>query len=230
MCRYWSELLPDSILLVAYGGAEDEFEQLKWDNKVFINDKSLRTQDHQRECQSYAGVYRSVIRSISGLDIDRIYFTEFDQIPLQSNFFELLEYERVESRADTLMYGLTHVGDTGHAHYLYHSSKPSFFDQIENYSVRTDKKVVLSAFGFGQYWIRDAFEQMAMLDDKVGCYLEIWAPTIAHHLGYRVKGMRDPHNCNQYFGDFTGKLEEFKKRGCLCIHPVKDNWDQDDIV
>ena len=225
MCNYWGELLPDVKLVLAYGGTQEEFDGIDWQDKVFIDDQTLRTKNHQRECQSYTAVYRGVLGLLSGRGFDRILLTEFDHVPLRSDYFNLLELARDEARADVMMYGLYQVNDIGHAHSLYHATKVLFFEQIERISLRSEKDVVFSSYGFGQYWQWEAFEEMAKVNDEVGCYLEIWAPTIAHHLGFRVKRIKDVEKCNNYYGDFTDRVEELKNRGGWCAHPVKKYWD-----
>lgn len=226
MCQYWNSLLPDVKVIVAYGGNEAAYNQVEWDDKVFVADDALRTSDHQRECQSYACAYRDAMHIIAKYECDRVLFTEFDHVPLRSDYFLLLEDALIDSRADVLMHGLCRVNDTGYAHFLYHADKPSFYEQIARISYREAKDVVLSAYGFGQYWTREAYAMMAEIDDEVGCYLEIWAATVAHHLGFRVKSIPDPNQCNDYFGEFTDKINDLKEAGSWSAHPLKHYWDE----
>jgi len=227
MCRYWRTLFPDVDLLVAFGGYIEQFKKVSWEKKIFIDDSSLRTRDHQRECQSYVEVYRAVREYFASDSVDELLFSEFDHIPLRKDFFTLLSNQMDEEGADVLMHGLTMVNNTGHAHYLYHANMLGFFQQIANFSIRPDTSQVLSAYGFGQYWKWEAFEQMAIIKDEVGCYLELWSPTVAHHLGYRVKATKDHWHTHDYYGDQTASVEGLKKLGCWSVHPAKNHWDSD---
>lgn len=229
MCRYWQSLLPDVSIVLAYGGSRENFNAIDWPEKVFVDDEALRTRDHQRECQSYTSVYRAAMQSLGDQSYDRIFFTEFDHVPLRPDYFSLLESTRHQAQADVLMHGLCRVNDTGHAHFLYHAEKPSFYEQIVGFSVREDKDVVLSAYGFGQYWTREAFELATQVDDRVGCYLELWAPTVAHHLGFRVIGVQDPLHCNDHYSEFSDRLKELKDGGAWSAHPVKHSWDEEAV-
>ena len=227
MCRYWQGFFPDLSIVLAYGGTRDAFKVIDWPEKVFIDDEALRTRDHQREFQSYTSVYRAAAELISGRGFDRVIFTEFDQVPLRKNYLDQLECLRVAKHADVLMYGLYRVNDTGYAHFLYHAEKSGFFEQVAAFTCREDPRVVLSAYGFGQYWTADAFAAMAEVDDEVGCYLELWAPTVAHHLGFRVKATPDPLRCNECYGEYTLEIDNLRYEGSWCAHPVKYLWDRD---
>src|SRR6266704_2438380 len=51
--RYWESLLENGDVVVAYGGPRESFGHIQFQKKLFIDDASLRTLDHQREGQSY---------------------------------------------------------------------------------------------------------------------------------------------------------------------------------
>src|SRR5256885_11831499 len=62
LATYWESLLENGDVVVAYGGPRESFGHIQFQKKLFIDDASLRTLDHQREGQSYTGVFKEVSR------------------------------------------------------------------------------------------------------------------------------------------------------------------------
>ena len=59
MLAHWSTCVAPDSLLLAYGGSESEFPSIDHKPKFLVEDKRLRTKDHQREFQSYTGLFRA---------------------------------------------------------------------------------------------------------------------------------------------------------------------------
>lgn len=226
MCDYWERLFPECALLIAYGGSFDHFEKIKGVQKVYIDDLRLRTKDHQRENQSYAGVFRAVSGYLKGSEYEYVYFTEFDQIPLCRDLLQGLIRELKRLDADVLFHGLEQVDGTGSAHYLYHQAKDNFLASLRKFSRRPDYRVVLSSLGFGQFWKRSGFDDVAALKDDVEVYLELWIPTVAHHLGYRVKNVSFSKEHSTMTGDRVAEIKKCLEQKVECLHPVKTLWEK----
>jgi len=225
MVEHWRTLFPNIDLIVAYGGERKVFDSIQAVTKVYIDDVRLRTIDHQRECQSYDGVFREVSNTIKNKGYDYVYFTEFDHVPLVKDLHSLLLNQMNREGADILFYHLKRVDASSNAHATYHSSKKGYNCFIKNISVREDLTVMLTALGFGQFWKRECFDEVSKLEDDIGIYLEVWMPTMAHHLGYRVRGMREQDSYNQYYGNLSNEeIKEYAKSGAWTVHPVKDKW------
>src|SRR5204863_3522670 len=62
LATYWESLLENGDVVVAYGGPHESFGHIQFQKKLFIDDSSLRTLDHQREGQSYTVVFKKVSR------------------------------------------------------------------------------------------------------------------------------------------------------------------------
>ncbi len=226
MVAWWQQHVPGSGILIAYGGTRERFESLDVPAKVFVEDARLRTRDHQRERQSFGGVFTAVNRWLSDhLDYRYIHFSEFDCIPLCRDLFSRLETRLEEEKADVLGCHLQRVDGTNHPHYLYHSSDPSFQAFLRNLSVREDHRVVLSMLGCVSFWRREAFTAVAVVEESPPLYLEIALPTIAHHLGFRVRGLEDQSPWICPLGDFSSRLEELRTAGAWMAHPVKRFWE-----
>jgi hypothetical protein len=52
-------------------------------------------------------------------------------------------------------------------------------------------------------------------------YLEIWLPTLAHHLGFRVRDLPDQNPFVRNLGDMTGSMEAARRAGAWAVHRVK---------
>ena len=226
MHDFWARKFPQVDIIIAYGGTEENFSKLDMKSKCYISDTRLRTSDHQREKQSYHGVMRECIALLKDTKHQYVYFTEFDQIPASDELFEYLQKRLIDEDADALLYGLRRVDGTSSAHYLHHIVDPGFISQFAARSVREDKNVVLSAYGFGQFWKKEAFQTVANSNELVPSYLELWIPTVAHHLGYRLRGMEGQDQYNVVYGDFADVFKRLKNNGAWCVHPVKNFWCQ----
>lgn len=226
MAAWWRQRTPDADLLIAYGGTRERFAALKVPDKVFISDPRLRTRDHQRERQSYAGVFSAAQEWLKARPACRfICFTEFDCIPLHAGFWSLLEERLAAEKADVLGCRLTRVDGTNHPHYLYHLADPGFLPLLRRISRRADPGVVLSMLGCLSFWTRDAFTAVAAAGESPDLYLELAMPTLAHHLGFRVRGLPDQSPFVRPSGDFTGTLDSLREAGAWLAHPVKGFWE-----
>lgn len=223
MVRWWKENAPGPEILVAYGGSRERFDRLGVPYKVYVDDSRLRTRDHQRERQSFAGVFMAVNEWLSGHpEFQFIHLTEFDCIPLCPDLFGRLEGRLTEEKADVLGCRLERVDGTNHPHYLYHQSHPEFESFLGKLSVRRDPRVVLAMLACVSFWRREAFSAVAGAEENSPLYVEIALPTLAHHLGFRVRNLSDQSQFVQPVGDLGDRLETLRDQGAWMVHPVKE--------
>ncbi len=220
---YWNEMFPESDVMIVYGGTNENFEKVDYSAKRMVTDSRLRTQNHQRECQSYTGVFDQILTEVKKADYDFVYFTEFDHLPLRKDMFELLINQLGDN--DVQFHVLQQIDRTNNPHYLYHLAKSNFKQFFSQLSKRNDG-AIFSAYGFGQLWRVEPLIEFASIEDSVGCYLELWMPTLAHHLGYSISSLRGQEKYHSFKGDFTDKIEEFTKDGAWSVHPVKNFWNK----
>ena len=227
MVAWWQLHAPGPDILVAYGGARERFEKLDVPHKVYVDDSRLRTRDHQRERQSFAGVFIAVnewLRARPGYQL--IHLSEFDCIPLCPDLFARLEARLANEGADVLGCHLERVDGTNHPHFLYHSGDERFAPFLQEISCRSDRRVVLAMLGCVSFWKREAFTAVADAEESAPIYLEIALPTLAHHLGFRVRGLADQSASVQPVGDFMLQLDALRAAGAWMAHPVKGYWEQ----
>jgi hypothetical protein len=220
---YWEALLGTENVLVAYGGPRGSFDQIRFQNKVFVEDPNLRRLDHQREAQSYTGVFKETARWLRDCSdgIDFVTLFEFDHVPLVGDL-NAHQVARMQSeRADVLAYHLARVDETSHPHYLYYGANADFVRFFRRLSVRDDPMIVLSMFGTGSCWTREAFDAVAKFDEPLPIYLEIYLPTLAHHLGFRLRDYGDQDAFVSNLGDRSKEVELARNRGAWTLHPVK---------
>ncbi|HWB07033.1 MAG TPA: hypothetical protein VG796_28680 [Verrucomicrobiales bacterium] len=227
MVAWWQRHAPGPDILIAYGGTRERFEALRVPEKVFVDDSRLRTRDHQRERQSFAGVFSAVNGWLRHRQSYRlIHLSEFDCIPLCGDIFGKLEARLAAEDADILGCRLERLDGTNHPHYLYHSADPSFAPFLNQISMRKDRAVVLSMLGCVSFWKRGAFTAVADAGESPPLYLEIAMPTLAHHLGFRVRGLGDQSAWVQPAGNLAPKLDALRAAGAWMAHPVKDFWEE----
>ena len=223
MIARWTALTAPTHCLLAYGGPTTQFEQIRSD-KVLIPDPRLRTRDHQREFQSYSKLLAAVVAQLADKSWNWLFFAEYDLIPLVPDFFVRIIAEAEDQNADVLAVGAVRLDNTLHPHHGAHASNPDWSAWIESISCREDPKVVLSCLGCGQLWRREALEAVVAAGEVVDSYLEILLPSIAHHLGFRVRPWKShadfilpdplPHQ----------DLDQFQAAGASAIHPLKGYW------
>jgi hypothetical protein len=224
LVAYWKSVIGDNRLLVAYGGPRKSFGEIEFKSKVFVDDSSLRTRDHQREGQSYTGVFREVsnlIRRRPG-PVDFVALFEYDHLPLVQDL-NARQVERMHSdEADVIAHHLARVDGTSHPHYLYYAANAEFARFLEKVSVRTNPEIVLSMFGTGSCWKREAFDAVAGFNEPFAIYFEVYLPTLAHHLGFRLRdyaAAQDTFVSN--LGDRSAEVVSARGRGAWSLHPVK---------
>ena len=227
MAAWWQHHAPGPDLLIAYGGPRERYESLRVPAKVFVDDTRLRTRDHQRERQSFAGVFTAVNEWLRERpDYRFIHLSEFDCIPLCGDLFARLEARLAGEDADVLGCRLERVDGTNHPHFLYHSADPQFAPFLHRLSVRPDRSVVLAMLGCVSFWKREAFTAVAEEEESSPLYLEIALPTLAHHLGFRVRGLSDQSQWVQPLGDLATELATLRAAGAWMAHPVKGFWEK----
>ena len=224
MLAWWRDYCPPDNLLLAFNGDDASFGQIAHPQKVRIEDERLRTRQHSRERQSFTAIYRETSRWLAGRDHTHVHFVEFDQIPLVPDFNARQVARLEEEHADVLGFELARVDGTSQPHFLYHAALPGFADFWREISVRQDKQVVLSMFGSGSFWTRAAFDAVATLDEPLPIFLELWLPTAAHHLGYRLRDWREQGRYISSLGNFAGRFDEARRAGAWTVHPVKSMW------
>ena len=230
MVAWWQERagVEPERLLVAHGGARADFDAVSHPARLWVGDDArLCTRDHQREKQNYAGFFARVARWLADHpDITAVRLAEYDEVPLVGDLDARLSACQAEEGADVLAFRLHRIDGTSHSHYLYHAADPRFRPWFRGMSRRPDPSVVLSMFGSGSLWAREAFEAVAAVPEPFPIYLELWLPSVAHHLGFRVRPYPPAVEADwiSNLGDRRADLDAARSAGAWSVHPVKSLW------
>jgi len=222
LAAWWGHVAAPDALLFVHGGPQADFPAIGVPNKIHVASARLRTVDHPRERQSYTEVFAAVSEWMKGRDFTHVYLAEFDHLPLVADLGGRLLARLAAEKADMLAHAVQRVDDTGRHHYLYHSNDPEFHRHWARISRRADRRVVLSMLGTGSFWTREAFDAVAAEKEPFPIYLELYLPTLAHHLGFRVRPLTsdgEPYVRN--LGDFREKIRDARLAGAWTVHPVK---------
>ena len=226
MLAWWAQYASADRILVAFGGSEENFRGIAHAQKFSADDPRLRTQDHQREMQSYTAIFREVSAWMRGRDFTHVHFCEYDHVPLVRDLNARQIAKLTSENADVIGCRLLRVDGTSHPHFLYHTRNAAFHDFWERISLRDGRGVVLSMFVTGSVWTRAAFDAVAAVAEPFPMYLEIFLPTLAHHLGFRVRELPDQNPFVKNLGDMDGCMDAARQAGAWAIHPVKAQWDR----
>jgi hypothetical protein len=225
MTRYWQDATSPDHLVVAYGGPESEFAAIVGP-KVFVTDARLRTRDNQREKQSYTEALQAAVAVIKNQRWDSLYLAEYDMLPLAHDLWQRLGDLAAEQSADLLCHRAWRIDDTLHPHLRQHLASSAWMAWLAGFSQRPEKSVILSGMGCGQWWQRDTIEAALALGEPVPAYLELQLPTVAHHLGFRVRGMGEQDRFVLTAPLSPGMRESMKAEGAWVIHPDKTLWQE----
>lgn len=225
MKDYWRQLDADQDFIIAYGGVEASWQE-EMEGLVRVDDPKLRTRDHPRERQSYLGVMKAVLPLLEQSSATHVHFAEFDEIPLVPDLNQrLLSLMKTED-CDLLGHRLYRVDDTTQPHAMDHLRDKAFGSYWSEISCRPDTRAVLSMLGCGSFWTRECFRDVAALTPPLRMYLEIFLPTAAHHLGYRVRPFPMAHDVFMAPEQLKqeSQLCDYQAQGAWRIHPIKEMW------
>jgi hypothetical protein len=197
-------------LLIAYGGSRSAFDSLPLPRKVYVADPRLRTRDHQREAQSYRGVFACVSDWLRGKDFTHVLFMEGDHVPLAPDLIDQYLNFLIKEDADVAGYHLARIDGTLHPHWLASGADP------------TKQEVMLSMLGTGHFWKREAWDAVAQYQKSAHLYLELDLPTAAHALGFRIRAMENPGQAVMALpAQLRTTPTQAAALGARSIHPVK---------
>lgn len=225
----WRKLNPRSQVLLAYGGTRVNFDRIAFEPKVFVDDPRLRVRDQQRDKQSCSGVLKAACAWLRHRpEFDFVHYVEYDHVPLIHDLYTRLIDALEREDADVLAYKLQRIDGTSHPHYLYHAYDPEFHAYFSELSLRDEREVILSMLGTGAFWRREAFDAVAAHEEPFPIYTEVFVPTLAHHLGYRLRDFKGQNPFVSHVGNYGRHIERFRSQGAWTVHPVKrlpERWD-----
>ncbi len=209
-------------LLLIHAGNREDFEKTEFSPKLFLDDPRIRTGHHQRERQSYTGLYRISASAQAAEGARFLFLAEYDHYPVAVDLLQQLETRIEQERAGLLAHHLRRVDRTNDPHYLHHASDGWFHEWYARRSRRADRSEILMMFGSGAFWRLDVLQETLAEGEPPGAvYHELHFATLAHHLGFRVRGLRDQDPYVQVGVEWN---PSHPPRGAWALHPVKKAW------
>jgi hypothetical protein len=222
IARWRGYCQPPSQLLLAYGGPREAFDRIAHEPKFFLADPRLRTRHHQREKQSYTQVFQGAAPWLTDHPVcGYVYFAEYDHSPLVPDLGARLIERLRREQADVLGHQLFRRDETSCVHYQNHRTDPRFLPWLAAVSKRRDPSAVFNMLGTGSFWTREAFLAVARQEETVPTYLEIYLPTLAHHLGFRLRDFGEQNRFVWGDGDRAAAIPQARAEGAWTIHPIK---------
>jgi hypothetical protein len=221
---YLRALAPGSRFVACHGGRRADFEDLPEGDALWIEDPTLR--GHHFD-QSLNGTLRTLHEEIVEPDpsIDFVYLIEFDHLILGPGFEKPLLALAERHDAGLLAKRAAPRNDTNWSHHLRYRDDPALARFFRGISRRDDPDVRFGSLGTAYFLRRDALAALAALEDPPPCYFELFVPTAAHHLGFRVvdvDAVSDLYATVRWVPEFSvAEALEARAAGRLFVHPFK---------
>ncbi len=217
---------PEARLVICYGGPPTEFARIEIEEKVFIDDPTLKS--NGPHLQSMTQVFEAVWNAffVDDEGADSLYVIEYDHLVLDGDFEARLLELAGTTNADLLGKKCIDCSASNHEHYIRFRRDPRLLEHLRRLSVREDPARIFSCLGDGIWLTRDALEAYVAVGPHPPCYLEVYVPTLLHHLGFHVVNV-DAHSDVYRDVRWLPPIEldevlERLERGAVFMHPVKD--------
>lgn len=217
---------PDSRFVICYNGEREVFDRIDTDDKLLLDDPTLRSAGPylQSLTQTFEKIWKAYFQHDDACD--SLYVIEYDHLVLDGAFEARLRDLATRTNADLLGKRCFDCSATNHEHYIRFRRDVRLLDHLRRLSVRDDPTRIFACLGSGIWLSRRALEAYVTIGVHPPCYLEVYVPTLLHHLGYRVVNV-DAHS-DLYHEvrwlppiDVSGVLERLDQ-GVAFMHPVKD--------
>lgn len=218
---------PDARFVICYSGERAEFDRLEVEDKVFIDDPTLKS--HGPHLQSLTQVFNAMWSThfVDDEGADSLYVIEYDHLVLDGTFEERLRELAAETRADLLGKQCIDCSATNHEHYIRFRRDLRLLVHLRRLSVREDPTRIFSCLGDGVWLTRQALGAYVAAGPHPPCYVEIYVPTLLHHLGFHVVNV-DAHSDLYRHVRWLPPIEldealQRYREGAVFLHPVKDH-------
>jgi hypothetical protein len=216
---------PDARFVVAHGGTRRAFDQITWEEKLFVDDPTLR--GPPQHLQSLTQVLETAWRAYFDSDaaLDSLYLIEYDHLILDGGFEARLRTLAQATQADLLGKACIDATGTNLAHYVRFRRDDRLLAHLAAVSVREDRQRLFSCLGDGIWLSRRALAAYVDVGEHPPCYCEIYVPTLIHHLGLRVVDVDahgDLYRDVRWTPEFSAsEVLDRASAGAVFVHPVK---------
>jgi len=218
---------PGARFVVCHGGSREDFEGVETDDKVFMDDPSLR--GPARHLQSWTQAFEAIWHRYFESDdsLDSLYLFEFDHLILDRDYEQRLRDLAEATRAGFMGKNCVPREGTNWEHYVRWRRDERLLAHLRSISVREQPTKLYGCLGDGMWLSRNALRSYVAVGEHPPCYNETYVPTLLHHLGFRVVDV-DSHSdlySHVRFAPvfcFDEVMSLAKRGGTAFVHPVKD--------
>jgi hypothetical protein len=215
-----------SELVVCHAGAREDFDRLAFDNKLYIDDPTLR--GPARHLQSWNQIFHAVWWTHFARDetLDALYLIEYDHVILDPSFDRRLADLATDTGADFLAKNCVDRTGTNWEHYVRFRRDERLLHHLCSVSVREDPRRLFGCLGDGMWISRRALQAYVQIPEHPPCYCETYVPTLLHHLGFKVVNIDEYSDLYRHVRWATPfSVDEAVaelRQGAVFLHPVKD--------
>jgi hypothetical protein len=218
------ELAPGSRFVAIHGGRREDYEGADPAEVVFVDDPTLRGPHFDKSLNdTIHAIHDAWVRDDDSVDL--AYLVEYDHLILRPDFEEALRDVVARSGAGLVAKNATPRNDTNWSHWLKVRGDARLDRWIETITTRDDPGLRLGCLGTGMLLTRDALTAFCALDDPPPYYVEMFVPTVIHHLGFRVVDMdavSDLYAAVRWLPEFdVDEALAAKRAGRHFVHPFK---------
>jgi hypothetical protein len=221
---YLRELAPESRFVACFGGPRAQFDRLTVEDVLFIDEPSLQGGHFERSNTGLlTTVYERRVRDVP--EIEFVYFIEFDHLILRSDFEQQLVALANRTGAGLLGKFASPRNDTNWPHFLRYRDDERVNRFLTSISRRDDVALRLGCLGSGMLLRREALAAFSSIDDPPEVYVEMFVPTVVHHLGFDVvdvDGHSDLYAAVSWRPEYgVEEAVAAKRAGRTFVHPFK---------
>ena len=224
MTEFLQDLGNDVRFCLAYGGAREEFDKIRFKDKLFLPDPGLRGNIAD---QNFSCWFQAVMDWIDQTNIDPevVHFTECDHIPLRWDYWHEIDRAMVSSGKDFLGKWCMDRSNTNERFYLNYRENVELLRHLRSLNPKIERPVIWGALANGMTFRAAALRALCGVDLRVDCFTEILIPSTLLQLGFQL-GDFDAFSTVfawvRYRPEFLlSDIHDLLARDAWCSHPFK---------
>ena len=222
LLKHAQQLAPGYVVMLAYGGPRENFSQVEWPHKIFLDDPTLRGTSSRISYLQLSTLFRDYFKK-NGILADWVFVADFDLIPLKQNYLDGSIQLMVKHRAGLGGRQFRDVSLSNNP-FVVDCSENGFIDETFNAAGRYP---LYHCLGCALLFRGDFFNSLYDGEERLGlAYYELAAPSVANKKGYRVLSFQ---KCGDEFTSVrfrpvysVAEALEAASAGASFIHPVKE--------
>lgn len=221
---YLRSLAPESRFVACHGGARADFDRMTTKDAIFVDDPSLRGPHFEKSINdTLAAIHDRWVRDDASVDF--VYLIEYDHLILAEGFEARLTALAERTGAGLAGKWASVRNGSNWPHHLRLRDDERLNRFIAEISQRDDPGQRFGCLGTGILIRRDALEAFCSLSDAPPYYIELFLPTVIHHLGFEVvdvDAVADLYMSIRWLPEFDVEEAIAEKRaGGTFVHPFK---------